>query len=65
MVWGCFGYHGVGDLVVLPRYQIVNQLEQLDEHLMSSMEKTQTSFIMQDGNTARRVVAWLREQEIL
>ena len=70
MVWGCFGYHGVGDLVILPKNQKVNQYvykEMLQEHLVTSMEKTQTSFFMQDGapcHTARSVVNWLSENEI-
>ena len=52
MVWGCFGYHGVGSLVVLPKNETVNQynyLEMLCDHLPDFMEKTQTTLFMQDG----------------
>lgn len=41
MVWGCFSYHGVGNLVVLPKNTTMNQenyLELLCDHLPGSFE---------------------------
>lgn len=42
-VWGCFGYHGTGSLIVLPRYTTVNAHrcnELLDETLEYRFEMT-------------------------
>ena len=70
MVWGCFGYHGVGSLVVLPKNETVNQynyLEMLCDHLPDFMEKTQTTLFMQDGapcHTAKSVKQWLGDCEV-
>lgn len=70
MVWGCFSYHGVGELVVLPKNQTVNQynyLELLCDYLPDSMEKTQTTQFMQDGapcHTAKSVKLWLDDCEV-
>ena len=36
MVWGCFSYHGVGKLIVLPNNETVNKesyVELLSDHL--------------------------------
>ena len=70
MVWGSFGYHGVGELVVLPKNEKMNQnnyLELLCDYLPDSMEKTNTSVFMQDGapcHTAKSVKMWLDDCEI-
>lgn len=67
MVWGCFSYHGVGSLVVLPKNTTMNQgnyLELLCDHLPGSFEKCQASTFMQDGapcHTAKSVKQWLRD----
>lgn len=67
MVWGCFSYHGVGSLVVLPKNTTMNQgsyIELLCDHLPGSFEMCQASTFMQDGapcHTAKSVKQWLRD----
>ena len=42
MVWGCFSYHGIGKLIVLPENEIVNKesyLELLSDHFDLSNQK--------------------------
>ena len=70
MVWGCFSYYGVGDLVILPKNVKVNQavyLELLCDHLPDSFEKTKAKVFMQDGapcHTAKTVTTWLKDCEV-
>ena len=70
MVWGCFGYHGVGKLVVLKKNEKMNQnnyLELLCDYLPDSMDETNTSVFMQDGapcHTAKSVRKWLDDCEV-
>ena len=65
MVWGCFSYYGVGDLVVLPKNTTVNKVvyfELLNDHLEDCFLKTQAQTFQQDGascHTARDVTQWL------
>lgn len=67
MVWGSFGYHGTGSLVVLPKNIKMNQhnyRELLNEELEYCFEKTGCDFFMQDGapcHTAKSVKKWLGE----
>jgi len=67
MVWGCFSYHGVGSLVVLPKNTTMNQgnyLELLCDHLPGSFEKCHATTFMQDGapcHTAKSVKQWLKD----
>ena len=67
MVWGCFTYHGVGSLVVLPKNTTMNQgnyRKLLCDHLPGSFEMCQASTFMQDGapfHTAKSVKEWLRD----
>ena len=45
MVWGCFSYFGTGDLVILPRNEMMNQcnyLELLCDYLPGCFEKCRT-----------------------
>ena len=64
MVWGCFGYHGVGKLVVLPKNVTVNKdryLELLSEHLYECFQRCQSEIFMQDGapcHTAKLIKEW-------
>lgn len=70
MVWGCFTYYGLGELVVLPENIKVNQyvyLELLLDALPPSFEKTEARVFMQDGapcHTAHSVTQWLQDCEI-
>jgi len=70
MVWGCFSYHGVGELVVLPKNTRMNKnnyLELLCDHLPNSFEKCRAEFFMQDGapcHTALDVKQWLRDCQV-
>lgn len=65
MVWGCFGYYGVGELIVLPKNEYMNQynyLELLCDHLPRSFHLCRSKYFMQDGapcHTAKSVVKWL------
>lgn len=67
MVWGGFSFGGVGDLVVLPKNQYMNQynyFELLNDVLDSSFEKSGASFFMQDGapcHTAKSIKKWLSD----
>ena len=67
MVWGCFSYHGVRSLVVLPKNTTMNQgnyLKFLCDHLPGSFEMCQAFTFMQDGalcHTAKSVKQWLRD----
>lgn len=70
MVWACFSFHGVGELVVLPkgvRMNKDNYLELLCDYLPSSFEKCAADYFMQDGapcHTARDVKQWLRDCQV-
>lgn len=70
MVWGCFGYHGVGDIVFLPKNQCMNSERYVDllvRHLGDSFEKTQCSIFMHDGapcHRAKIVKEWLEACEV-
>ena len=70
MVWGSFGYHGLGDLVFLEPGVSVNKevyWNLLLCHLESSFEKAQCSIFQQDGapaHTARDVTGWLKDCEV-
>ena len=67
MVWGCFGYGGLGDLYFYPKNTTVNQYnyyELLNDFLESSFERSNTSVFQQDGapaHTAKTVVNWLND----
>ena len=70
MVWACFSYHGVGELVILPKNVMMNQynyLELLCDYLPDSFEKAKANFFMQDGapcHTAKSVKQWLNDCEV-
>ena len=70
MVWGCFTYHGVGELVILPANEKVNQnnyLELLSDVLCDSFEKTKAKVFMQDSapaHVAKTVTKWLTDCEV-
>jgi len=70
MAWGCFGYHGVGDLVILPKNEKVNQdvyLTMIMDHLPGSMETRKTEIFMQDGapcHKAKSVTKWLDDCDV-
>ena len=67
MVWGSFGYGGLGELVVLPRNETVNKeayYTLLNLHLEDSFEKSKTSILQQDGapcHTAKVIKGWLSD----
>lgn len=70
MVWGCFSYHGVGNLVFLPadvRMDRKMYLELLCDNLPECFEKTNSDIFMQDGapcHTAKYVKEWLEDCEV-
>ncbi|MPC40780.1 Transposable element Tcb1 transposase [Portunus trituberculatus] len=70
MVWGCFSYYGVGELVVLPNNIHMNKsnyLELLCDHLPNSFEKCRAELFMQDGtpyHTAFDVKQWLMDCQV-
>ncbi|KAG7177856.1 Transposable element Tc1 transposase-like 1, partial [Homarus americanus] len=70
MVWASFTYYGVGELVILPKNQIMNQynyLELLSDFLPESFDKAKASLFMQDGapcHTAESVIQWLKDWEV-
>ena len=70
MVWGCFTYYGLGDLVILPPNTSVNKkvyLELLWDHLEPSFEATQAVTFQQDGapcHTAKEVTQWFEDCHI-
>lgn len=70
MVWGSFGFGGVGELVILPANLKVNQhvyYELLNDVLESSFEMSGTLFWMQDGapcHRAKSVTTWLKDCNI-
>lgn len=54
MVWGCFGFYGVGKLVVLPkngRMKKDNYLELLCDHLPDSFEMCQAEFLIHSADS--------------
>ncbi|MPC88779.1 Transposable element Tcb1 transposase [Portunus trituberculatus] len=65
VVWGAFGYHGVGKLVILPKNVTINTekyLELLADHLEDCFEICQSEVYQQDGlsaHTGRLVTGWL------
>ena len=67
MLWGAFGYHGTGSLLVLPKNIRMNQhnyLELLIEELEYSFEKMGCDILMQDRepcHIAKSVKEWLGE----
>ena len=64
MVWGAFGYHGQGNLVVLPRNENLNKttnLELLCDHLSECSEAYQTDIFYAGWCPTPRVVKqWLQ-----
>lgn len=64
MVWGAFGYHGVGSLVVLPRNVTMSTdryLELLSDNLENCFEQCKSDVFMQDGapcHTAKLIKEW-------
>lgn len=70
MVWGCFTFSGLGDLVVFPKNTTITKevyLELLMDHLELSFEKTKAEIFQQDGapaHTAKIVKEWLDNCEI-
>ena len=67
MVWGSFGYGGLGELVFLPKNETLNAngyYTLLNDHLPASFEKSKTSILQQDGapcHKARSVTEWLED----
>ncbi|KAG0727570.1 Transposable element Tcb1 transposase [Chionoecetes opilio] len=70
MVWGCFTFHGIGNLVIFPKNTTVNKVvyfDLLNDHLEACFEKTQAQIFQQDGascHTARDVIQWLDDCKI-
>lgn len=70
MVWGAFGYHGTGTLVVLPKNLTVNKeryLELLADHLEDCFTKCNSEIFMQDGapaHTAKLIRNWFEWVDI-
>ena len=73
MVWGCVGYHGVGELVVLEQnVTAAAYIETLRENLHNSVENIfgdrNHPIIFQHDNapahTARATVAWLDQNDV-
>lgn len=64
MVWGCFGYCDLGDLVFLPHNVSMSKdiyLELLCDNLPDSFQKTMCSVFMEDGapcHTAKLIKDW-------
>lgn len=64
MVWGAFGYHGTGKLVVLPKNVTVNKeryLELLNDHLEDCFIDCKSEVFQQDGapaHTAKLIKEW-------
>ena len=64
MVWGAFGYHGAGKLVVLPKNLTVNKdryLELLADHLEDCFTVCQSEIFQQDSapaHTAKLIHEW-------
>lgn len=64
MIWGAFGYHGKGKLVVLPKNITVNKeryLELLCDHLEDCFDACKSEVFMQDGapaHTAKLIKEW-------
>lgn len=67
MVWGCFSYYGLGELVFLEKNITMNKeryLELLCDYLPSSFGKCRGEFFMQDGapcHTAKDIKLWLKD----
>ena len=67
MVWGCFGWGGKGDLVILPKNTTVNKESYytlLNDVLETSFQKSSTSIFQQDGapaHTAKLLKEWFRD----
>lgn len=70
MVWGCFTAQSVGELVVLPKNQCMNQynyLELLCDNLPDAFDRCGATVFMQDGapcHTAKSVKLWLKDCEV-
>ena len=74
MVWGSFGYHGLGDLVILPRNQTMNSRRYkalLKNNLKTSFRKAKIpvrkAIFQQDGatcHTAKIVGKYLDDEKI-
>lgn len=70
MVWGCFTFFKVGELVVLPPNQMMNQnnyLELLSDYLPSCFDECSAEVFQQDGapcHTAKSVKQWLCDCEV-
>lgn len=70
MVWGSFGYGGLGNLVVLPKSQTLNSecyIKLLKENLAESFAKTGCEILQQDGapcHTSRASKKWLSDNEV-
>lgn len=70
MVWGCFTFFNIGELVVLPHNEMMNQnsnLKLLSDYLPSCFEKCSAEVFQQDGapcHTAKSVTQWLSDCEV-
>ena len=63
MVWGCFSYHGLGKLIVLPKNEMVNRfvyLDLLSDHLDDCFKQCRipytTGTFMQDGASCHTAI---------
>ena len=70
MVWGAFGYGGLGNLVILPKGQTVNSeryIKLLQENLGECFAKTGWEILQQDGapcHTSKAAKNWLSDWEV-
>lgn len=70
MVWGAFGYGGLGNLVILPKGQTVNSqryIKLLQENLGECFAKTGCEILQQDGapcHTSKAVKQWLKKGKV-
>lgn len=70
MVWGAFGYGGLGNLAILPKGQTVNSeryIKLLQENLGECFAKTGCEILQQDGapcHTSKAAKKWLNDCEV-
>lgn len=70
MVWGCFTYYGVGDLVVLHANEKINQnnyLELLCDNLPQCFDDTKVTFLCKNDapcHTAKSLLKWLTNCDV-